>query len=264
MLRILQILWKDLENIFLCKRYRIKKQLTYPSFILPKKRYVHIFQIDGIIAIQDSYILRRSNNSFEDTFNTSDDLITLREDAIEPIDIPNMSLNLIGGKFKEKYLRFIPLMRTDAVESWDGIKRIYLSEFLRQYNESNEFCPVYFHVNRIHGVEFPYQRAKAKELNKILNELGQEPTETNEKYNFRGRTEVVHDPTNLNYWHTEFRLLDFKNDTVPRKSSAWIEEISKQTLTNILCVNAYSTPPTRIKSIPCRFYHKPISAIRQW
>jgi hypothetical protein len=251
-----KILKKDLENTFLCKYYRLRNRLTYPSFILPKNRYVSLIRISELCTLQRLYILRRSNKTLENTFHIIGDKTILREDSIEPIDVPNMSLNLMGGKFKERHLKFIPKMRTEAVKKWDGFKRIYLSEFLNDYEKIETFCPIYFDVNNIDLVNIPYQQNKSKEINRLLLELGEKPVEKNEKYQFTAQTEVMHDPTFLNYWHVEFKLKDFRGVPIARKQNAWIDDLSRQTIKNILSVNAYHTLPTAISSIPQKYYLK--------
>lgn len=228
--------------------------LKYPSHILPKNKYEHLIDIDKLNRTQIIYVLRRSSKDFLDSFNVVGDTVILREDVIDKSEIPNMSLNLAGGKFKDNDLKYIPKINTRATEKWNGSEKIYLSEYLNCYKIADKFCPIYFDVSKIHKKEIPYQQGKTKDLRKLLKEMGEDPIEINDKYQFSAIIEVSHEPINLNYWHVELKIKDFKKHEISSTKSAWVKELCEQTLKNILAVNAYHEIIT--KPIPSSSYLK--------
>jgi len=251
---------KDLRNIFLCSYYRIIGQLTYPSCILPRTKYIHLINFSSLLETQAVFILRRSEKNCEETFNRLGDNVTLREDSIEPIDIPNMSLNLMGGKFLEKHLKYIPDGKAEAVRMWNGRSKIYLINFLKSYKVEKKYCPIYFDCNAIFEQYFVYGRRKAKELNTELKlfyeKIGKKMDYDKEIHEFIGHTSLSHVPTNLNYWHVEFNLIDYRKEVIKRKNTNWIEDLGEQIIKNILTANAYATVPIELPVIPERYYFK--------
>src|SRR5579863_3421633 len=102
------LLWKGLKDFLLCNLYRLKGKLTYPDSILPKRTYIHIMDIASLCAIGDIYALRRSEKPVGDNFHVIGEFRILREAAIEPLEVPNMSVNLMGGLFQEEHIKFVP------------------------------------------------------------------------------------------------------------------------------------------------------------
>lgn len=253
---------KSLENFLQCKWYRLTGKLTYPSAILPRVQYVHILNLSDLSQRQEIYVLRRSNKNMEETYNNLGAIYTLREDAIDPIEVPNMSLNLMCGKFLEDHLRFIPEGKSDATKNWDGVSEIYLSDFLNSYKIIDDYCPIYFDVRGISDQFFLYDKDKSPELTREMENFYTATLKKKyigkPKEGFIGDLFFVHVPTNLNYWHSELKLQDYRKDLIDRKKAKWIERLADDVIRNILCVNGYKNMPATLSPIPTGYYTKPL------
>jgi len=257
---IWQRIKKGSKNIYLCKKLRLLGRLTYPSIILPRISYKHLMDFPSLIDSQEIFVSRRSNKVCEDTFNKVGDVYTLREDAIEPLDVPNMSLNLMGGKFLEKYLKYIPNDKSGGDQNWDGVTKIYLCDFLDSYTVTNEYCPIYFDVREIVNQYFVYDKGKSPELTKEMQSfykmIGKQYIGGKNNEEFIGNIMLAHVPTNLNYWHSEFRLQNYREQLIERKKQKWIERLAVDVIKQILCVNGYRVLPDILSPIPKEHYMK--------
>ena len=243
---------KTLRNIFLCKWYRLVGKLKYPSSILPKVSYEAKMNMDSLTNSQ-LYLLRRSNNPFDKTFNKMGDYFVLREDAIGYKDVPGLSLNLLGGKFKIRHLKYKVLMKTPASQKWDGTTQIFLSEHLNDFEVVKGGCPIFLDANKLHDKPIPYDREKNshldKEVQNFFNNMIPAGIDVGNKYKLEARIKLAHDPINLNYWHVEYELYDFQNTRLDAtKGKTWIEDLAKQVFKNIISINSYPVLPA-IESI---------------
>ena len=95
-----------LIDIFICKGLWVTGRLKYPLSILPKSQYIQRINIDKLYRDISLIIVRRSDKPKEEVFNKFG---IMREDVITRGDIPGMSMNLLGGKFKYEHIRFNPV-----------------------------------------------------------------------------------------------------------------------------------------------------------
>ena len=128
MLRILKYLPRILKDTFLYNYQRWIGKCDFPVSILPKLNYVSIIDIQSLLNGQTVYILRRSDKSFNDTFN---DLGKLREDAVTPKEIPFLSLNMLGGLFEPEHTRFKVL--NNGMSRWKNNDFISIIDFLNDF-----------------------------------------------------------------------------------------------------------------------------------
>lgn len=242
---------KNLQNILLCKWYRLIGRLTFPSKILPRTSYKSQIDIDNLLENLQVYVLRRSDYSLEDTFN---ELGNLRSDAVIPKQIPFLSLNMLGGHFKTKHA-FIRIGK-EGSRKWIKNEKVYLSEFVNGYEILNKGCSIYIDANSIHNQSFPYSQPSTSELREEVDKFFKfipKPTAEKDGFHFQGNVKIVHDPTILNYWHVEYNIFDFKGETIKHKKSKYIEQLCLDILTDIVSVNAY--PDVKeITMIPENFY----------
>jgi len=75
------------------------------------------------------------------------------------------------------------------------------------------------------------------------------------KYHFNGRLKLVPVPANLNYWHIELKIYDFKDEPLNYNSSTWLKELCRQTLSNVVSVNSSPLVPS-FSSIPSTYFKK--------
>ena len=250
-----QYLQKVLRNILLCSLYRILGKLKYPNKILPKSNFKNLIEFDSLFKSQSVYLLRRSDLSLDLTFNTIGDLYTLKEDILSLSDFPNMSVNLIGGKFKIKHAKFIIDIKSDACKKWDGKSSVFLSDHIESYSIADALCHIFIDPTNIHELNIPYDKPYDKNLENLLKSLEIDIKPENKKYHFTGKIKFVSEPANLNYWHFELKIYDFKNEPIDYKSSAWLKELCRQILCDVVSVNTSPLVPSVVK-IPSKFYKK--------
>lgn len=262
MFQKLQRLQKALRNILLCNVYRLSGNLDYPNYILPKTNYKPLMNVDGLVKSQPTCLVRRSDKSLEDTFNKLGDYYTLKEGVIIHSDIPNLSLNLLGGLFEVQHIKYKTNHADLSSKRWDGTSPIYLADYVNSYIKVENYCAVYIDANNVHDVNVPYKRPVDKELTNLLKAFNkdrgfeeEELKKVKNDYVLEGKTEVAHDPTNLNYWHVEFKISDYKGDTVHKGKPNWIKAYCKQVLNDLISANAYPVAPSS-ENIPSSFYHK--------
>jgi hypothetical protein len=244
MLRILKYLPRILKDTFQYNYHRWIGKCDFPVSILPKFNYVSVIDIQSLLNGQTVYVLRRSLKSFNDTFN---DLGKLREDAVTTKEIPFLSLNLLGGLFKPEHTRIRVL--NNGVNRWKNNDFISIIDFLNDFTHIDNYSIVYIEANGVDGQTIPYTQTENKDLTKEINrffEYIDKPIISDGSYTLEGVTKLLHDPINLNYWHLELNILDFKRNPIKHRSSRYIEDICKKILTDIICANSFSN----VKDIP--------------
>jgi hypothetical protein len=236
MLQRLQLWLRGFKNYLLYKFFfHIKGYTYYPSSILPKIKYCTKIDIDALLRHQELYILRRSNKTRSETFN---ELGILREDAILGKEIPGLSMNLLGAKFKAGFIKYVPHVKTRAVVNWDGSKTIYLSDFIGLYSTIEIYSPIFFRGSDIHNISIPYVKKENKELTRILGKLKLKYRLSNGDVKATGRAVLEHVPTNLNYWHVEQCLLNFNDIAIPTLKNGFDKDISGYFIAHVLSVKA--------------------------
>lgn len=244
---------KALRNILLCSFYRIIGKLKYPSRILPKTCFKNYIEFDSLFEGQTVYLLRRSDSPLDLTFNHLDDTYTLKDDILNLSDIPNLSVNLIGGRFKIKHAKFKLDIKSEACKLWDGKSSIFLSDHLNNYSISDTFCHIFFDSTNIHDLDVPYSKPYDKKLENLLKSLEKDIKPENNKFHFIGKIKFIPMPTNLNYWHVELKIFDFNNEPIKYNNSNWLKEFCRQILSDVVCVNTSPLTPS-VESIPSKFF----------
>jgi hypothetical protein len=245
MSQIYQYLPKNLRNIFVCKYLRILRKLNYPYCILPITKYKINIDCDTLINNQNIYILRRSNLSNEETFQSVFGQIVLNDDAIDDIRIANLSVNLLGGTFKNKHCKY--LSKGQGASNWQG-DDVYLSDFINDYKVENNKGLIFIKASYLHNIEFPYNLPSDphlhKEAAKFQNTVGETRVLLNTpKHPIQviGKTYFVHSPINLNYWHLELKVENYMEVLLenPKKNSD--KRFLEQLFTNLIKLNSEPT-----------------------
>ena len=124
-------------------------------------------------------------------------------EIISEKEISYLSLNILGGKFKEDHSNY--KAKKNGFEPWKPYEPIFISEYINDYEKIECKCNIYFHANNIHNKNYPIDFKKdtfkifKDEARKYLDQL---PTKSN-----KGDKEVIyqvkliHDPIKLNYWY---------------------------------------------------------------
>jgi len=249
-----QHLWKNLKNFLLYNYYTSIGKYKYPNSILPKNYYRRIIEIDKILKTQELITIRRSKKKENEIFN---DCGILRDDVIIDKDIPGLSMNLLGSKYKINYIKYVPKIKTKATEEWNGIEAVYISEFFKCYSVLDEYSAIFFNVSDLHNVNIPYNKKKDDSVIQILRKLSLKyEISENGQIKSEGKALVEHVPIYLNYWHLELKLLDFNGNQISKASNQFNKHIVSFMLLQYLKVKAVSNPRIVIPSISKIDYKK--------
>lgn len=225
--------WKYLKNTLLINISPILNKQGYPLQIFPRPRYKVQIDIDSILKSSDLVIVRRSEYSREDTFNK---LGYLLEDVIHEKDLFGLSMNLLGGKFRSTYIKFV--QGKEGAKQWDG-KRILYDNYSKLYTIKDVCTPVYFNVKDLHKKQFPYYRESSdKETQKIIKELGLKSVLRGTQNEFSALSNIKHTPNIMNYWHVELELRDAKNAVINTLKAKWQESLAEMALSQLITSNA--------------------------
>jgi hypothetical protein len=211
------------------------------------------------LANYEFLLVRRTDKNPVDAFDENG---FLRSDALidELRDVPEMSMNLLGGLFELQHIKFIP--KQEASKKWTTPHKIKFRDYKNSFRVLNESYPIYFLFNDIHNQVIPYQRnSNDPKVQKLYKKL-KIPLTSNSLVDFEGKTVVSHEPINLNYWHIEFLLSDPKEEQeVKRKNiksdddGYWQNNLARTALNNILLVNARRDVTTiKYNKVPINMY----------
>lgn len=202
-----RLLWRDLINIFKCNKAikHIINFLTYPCTIIPRINYVYPIDINRLNETGEYVLVRRSEKTSDEIFNK---LGILRDDILLDNSIPGMSMNLLGAHFKEKYIKFVP--KPPASDYWNTTNNVKLRTYLDKIDVLGTCCPIFFLVKDLQNLQFPYTRPSDKDSKKLLAALNIQPAQDG-LFHIVAKTEIRHKPSNLNYWHVEFTIIESDN-----------------------------------------------------
>lgn len=226
-------------------------KFNYPKRILPRKKYKLKIDFDKYLHTKKFILIRRTDKPQSYAF---DELGTLRIDALinNLQDVQNMSVNLLGAKYRLQYLGYIP--KGDATNTWVKKKCISIKSYKNSVEYNSNVYPIYFILNDIVNHQFQYKRKKDKEYLKIYKEKNSTVPEGDYIFS-TGIIEVIHIPIVLNYWHAEFRLKDIIDNKIVKKvkshnggfnSEYWQNQLVKSALENVLSVKAKPEFPEHI------------------
>lgn len=228
---------KTLQNWFMGLIKFLTNIFTYPICILPHHRK-YIWEIDFDTLVRDGIrvaFVRRSNKPNSETF---DELGFLREDAISPKEVPGLSMNTLGNRFRVNYIKFI--VKKPGSDKWIGIKIRYTKylKLLKCIELANQREPIFFFLADLHDMSFPYKlTTESRDAKKVLKALGYETTKETKEVLLTGRIKIKHVPNNLNYWHAEIHLIDAEKKEIPQAKNAWTKSAAEYALTDLIVIN---------------------------
>lgn len=120
-------------------------------------------------------------------------------------DVAGLSLNLLGGGFQVRHLVYQP--KADAMKDWRG-QAVKIDDVVDEIIELpiSQCEPIYFPLQRLHGVKIPYARSVDKQFKKKLPpqfQLNTDGTAT-----LVADVSIKHKPSNSNFWHVELTIKD--------------------------------------------------------
>lgn len=184
----------------------------------------------------DFFIVRRADVDCSDIFN---EVGVLKDGAIRSKDVPGLSMNLLGSFYLLKHVKFRTIGK--GAQPWLNTK-IYMTDFINHYEVLNNFCPIIYKLNDLHNASVPFINKKNKDTDKFIkaNNLMPEIIET--QYKLKGKIIIKHEPTNLNYWHIELKLLNALNQEVTKNNNLWEKSATSYVLEHFLSVPLLEVP----------------------
>lgn len=239
------------------RRWQVKrgKRGRYPKRILPTVKYVVSINVDILLAeVRDFVVSRRIKGSIEENTCVFAGQRRLRVEALG--SIPNMSLNLLGGKFIEKrHNRFRQV--GEAAEEWHG-ERILMKSFIGKFEVVDNCSAVAFRGKDLHRVAVPYKKAATRAEKDKLKSRGIDLDRfvDGSVINHEGLIKLEHKPTMLNYWHMVLDLFPQEAELpIKRDDAAWKKNMIGFVVQEILTVKYEIDPdpvPTIHKGVYCK------------
>lgn len=190
----------------------------YPKSIIPQKTFKRRMDFGKLIDLYpDLLVLRQIKGALEDYMDEQSDGTKKLTDRIFSGTVQNLSMNLLGSRFKLKYMSIRP--KSDrACKDWEG------SNVLFSLNEDDyiidEHCSfVCFRAKDIHNTSYPFPIRFNNEIEynemldrnksvieddidftieeKIINKFIDKDT----PIDVQVIEKLVHRPIMLNYWH---------------------------------------------------------------
>lgn len=194
----------------------MKSMRRYPFSIIPKAAYKK--QLD-FIELTDKYpdlLVLRLVSGNESEFYSDGPGPKELTDRIFSGTVQNLSMNLLGGKYKLKHYPFIP-KNDGASDPWNG-KKVDISRYKDSYQDISLSFYVCFNVRDIDRKPYPFSvtfndenerdimktkiEASLSERQILIDHdvVGKFISKT-EKVDVEVYMQLVHRPNNLNYWH---------------------------------------------------------------
>lgn len=237
-------------------RARSKEGISYPKSILPHVEYVIRINIDDLLSKVDDFVVsRRIKGKIEDNIDLFANRQRLRIDALG--NIPNMSLNLLGGRFKDKkHTKFRQI--GEAAFEWDG-NDVSIKDYAGKYEELKDCASVAFRGKDLHRIAIPYKKTISDKAEKEkLRRLGidLDRFSDNNDINLQGFIRLEHKPTMLNYWHLVMDIFPHAEEVpIKRADATWKKNMVNFVIQEILAVK-FEVDPTPIPKIPRCLYRK--------
>ena len=188
--------------------------LNYPIEIIPKATYKTCLNIDDLLSKYRELLVLRLVPGYKKDYLVEGSNSQEYSEKIFSNTIWNLSMNLLGGKYKFSHSPFLPL--SDAIKDWNG-EEVDISYYNNLYKKENSSFFVCFYVKDIHKVTYPFSKTfetqqecdTFKNNASIVLKNNDAINETiADKFKQNGLTvtvpvfmKIFHRPNFLNYWH---------------------------------------------------------------
>lgn len=226
----------------------------YPECILPQPTYLDLIKEDELWSETNGLIIQR---------RCPDDInVEVLTPEVFGNNLAEMSVNLLGGKFKPEYVKFTP----------KGVKAFSANvPFDGSYTYSPNAFGVYLSIFDINDRTFPsarkfpnqqeYDKVKAAiktDKERLLEAFSKKKGFSKEnEYEVLYRIRVMHRPTNANYWHCQVEIAPAFGgaQTISKDKAEW-QKNALRALSNFLIVYASYDYPTPIPIVKDEWYIK--------
>lgn len=233
----------------------------YPICILPQPNYRERIKEEELWSLLNSLVIqRRGANEYKGKPLCPEIYGTHRAE---------MSVNLLGGKFEPNFVEFSPNKPKDLSE---------MVEFDGNYDHDADAFGLYVSIPSIHNGTFPalrkfpdkqsYDKVKDAILDEdkqvVENQQEEEARQRlaavikkhnsfrkDKEYPVRYLIQVMHRPTNANYWHCQIEIAeDCGGGKTVKKETAELQDKAFKALTNFLIIHTsfeYKSPIPKVK-----------------
>lgn len=193
----------------------------YPRSISPRAANRHRLPMCKLLRdYPELIVVRRCDDPAPFALSGTGKIKKLKDEIFANENLLEMSVNLLGGKFKLHHLAFSPF-RQFVEDEWCGRKVFDYSSLEDYYTVNNTYGVIFFGVSQVNTFTFPYSKAvdkknfpilkdageKAKKKERIDKELvGELGSAGNNMTKMQAWLHVNHHPTILNYWHMQIDI----------------------------------------------------------
>lgn len=203
-----------------------------------------------ILKSQDLYVVRRVSLNKGEVFNR---LGNVKPGALKINEVPNMSMNILGGRYNPSFLKFRTEMA--ASKNWNGEKKLPLRIYKPYISVLKNFCGLYIPAKLIHKISIPYQASFNKQYKENFPNYSFGNVKNGEIVKDTGYSELIHAPTTLNYWHVVLESISpFSGDPIKNSKNAFNSFACDSLLQNIITVSALPNLPEDLEKIDKKFY----------
>lgn len=191
---------------------------NYPTSIIPKKGYHPRIDISKLLEIYPHLaVVRRCDILEPFAFSSTGNKRRLKDDVFADENLLQMSVNLIGGKFRIKHLQYKPVLG-ELTKLWDGVSLLSTPINKESYKVASQYTPIYFRVKEINEFAFPYKKhfdnnaalnswkqkisKRNKEHLEICKIITEEISTKSTELEVQATLKTNHYPTLANYWHS--------------------------------------------------------------
>ncbi len=226
----------------------------YPECILPHPTYLDSIKEDELCSKSNGLIIQRRCPD-----NVSLEMIC---PEVFGNNLAEMSVNLLGGKFQPDFVKFTP----------KGVKPLSsLIPFEGNYTYSPDAYGVYISIFDINDRTFPSTRKfpNQQEYEKMKDAIKSNKERLvaafskkkgfskEEDYELQYKIQVMHRPTNANYWHCQIEIAPaFEGAQTISKDKAEWQKNALRALTSFLVMYTSFDHPQPIPRVKSEWYIK--------
>lgn len=207
----------------------------YATSIIPRQDYIRELNLCTIIPKHDFGILRRIKGTGP-LFDVLNGQKVLKHSALDPCELPDMSMNILSVFFPKDAYRFN--QEAQAKKPW-------AKEFVRMkdfkgcivYKSDTSF--IVFQASELNNQEIDYPRkfSSKDEYDALPNaiKIGLDAFSRANTYPLKALITLTHKPTKTNYWHITLNVAQFKGaKAIKNTSSSWKKKMCEVILTSYL------------------------------
>ena len=185
----------------------------YPDYLIPRKEWCHKMPTESLLKKSNDFcVVRRIDCTPEEGINNDlgNENAFLTKKALQTHQIANMSVSLLGAMFAVEDIRFV--QKDVAQDDWNG-EDVDAKPMVESFcsEQPAPWFEVIWYASQIHDKVVPYKKGVQKEkdfaeLKEQVYKVRSIVLTTLEEYKadenpLRGFTNLMHCPTNTNYWH---------------------------------------------------------------